>query len=272
MNNTISYLDSLLAIAYVSLFGVYAKSFFASSKQPWRFLPSLLPGILILHLAKLLAEGVRDGHCPIVTFSETVSFTAFCLGIIYLIARRRQIYCAEGSVFIGLIAIFQSIAAFFSTNNILIYEQLKNIPFGFHAPVALIAIAAFTASAIYGLLYITMFRLLKSRDGMSKLKGLPPLERVEYMLGFSMQIGTAFFGLAILTGIIMGITFNLPVLTDPKMIVSVAVLAVFVYGIVGSKYRFFSGYRKSLIAIFGFMLAIASMTVVRFYLTRMHNF
>lgn len=272
MDNTIHNLDVFLAIAYFGLFAVYVKSFFVSDKQPWRFLPVFLPAILVIHLVKLIVQGVRDGHCPIVTFDETFSFTAFCLGIIYLIARRRRIYCAEGSVFIGLTCIFQFIAVFAATNNILVYDRLSGIPFGFHAPIALIGVAAFTASAIYGVLYITMFQLLKSKGAIFQLKKLPPLERVESMLGFSMKVGVVFFGFAITTGLIMGKIHNLPIFTDPKMIASLAVFAIFAWGIIGSKLHVFSGYRKSLIAILGFVVAITSMTVVRFYLTKMHNF
>lgn len=272
MHSAINILDVSLAVMYLVLFAIYIKSFFDSERPPRRFLSTLFPALLVVHLVKLILQGVCDGHCPIAAFGETFSFTAFCLGLIYITARRRRIYCAEGAVFVGLVCLFQLVSIFAATNNILVYERLKDIPFGFHAPVALIGMALFAASALYGILYIAMFKLLKTKNPVFPLDELPPLERVESMLDFSMTSGTAFFGFAIISGFVIGKIYNLPIFTDPKIIVSLFVFAVFAFGVIGSRFYGFSGYRKSAVSIFGFITAILSMTVVRIYLAKLHSF
>lgn len=272
MYGAIHTMDILLTVMYLGLFAIYMKPFFDLERQPWRFLPVFLPAVLFVHFGKLIMQGVRDGHCPIATFGETFSFTAFCLGIIYLVARRRRIYCAEGAVFVGLICLFQLVSIFAAQNNILVYERLKNIPFGFHAPIALIGMALFAASALYGILYIAMFGLLKSKSPVFPLDQLPPLERVESMLDFSMTSGIAFFGFATVAGFVMGRIYDVPIFIDPKVIASFLVFAVFAYGVIGSRFFAFSGYRKSIISILGFGAAIASMTIVRMCLTKLHSF
>ena len=262
--------DALLTALYGVLFLFYVALFMSSHGQFKRLAAVALPSVLCLHLIKLIVQGVYAGHCPIFAFHETFSFTAFALGAIYLVIERRHKYCSTGVVFVGMALVFEAIALIADRS-----AAATSVPFfaGIHAPLALLGIAALVASALYGVIYLTTFRLLKSKRFGTSLNNMPSLEAIERMQSVSTLVGVVLFGIAMIAGfaiaLISGQQFTL---YDPKIIVAVAILAIYGYLAVGARMHSFSGKRKSAIAIVGLLFALISMTVVRLWAPTFHRF
>lgn len=263
--------DVLLTVLYCAIFLLYLRAFFSIHRPFGRVYMALLPAVLALHLVKLILQGVHEGSCPLVAFGETFSFTAFSLGVVYLYMERSRRYDAAGTVFVGIIMLFQSVALF-GHPAVLPSAGAGRIPFGVHAPMALIGIAAFAASALYGGMYLVMQGLLKSKHFGSLTRSIPPLLKVAAIQKSSSALGVVFFGAAIVAGLFLGVHYGRITSFDPKIIISVVVLAIFGYGVVGSRYFAFSDKKGSVIAIAGFLLAIISMITVRFFLPTFHRF
>jgi HemX protein len=232
-----------------------------------------LPVVLLLHLVKLVLQGKLGSHCPTVGIHEAFSFIAFALGVIYFVTERYQKYFATGALFIGIILIFQSISLFVTRSIVPLTQALETIPYGWHAALALLALAAIATSAIYSLIYLSMFYLLKHKRFSGSLKQIPPLETIERMQTLSATIGFALISVAILVGSIIGFVYKQNIqMLDAKILASIGVLIIFAYGVIGSWFFNFSGRKKSMIIIIGFIAAIFSMTIVRLYMPTFHRF
>ena len=273
MGKCIYSFDVLLALLYLGLFLFYAKIFLSKHQPLGRFFTASLPVILSLHFIKLLLQGVYAGHCPIVGFNETFSFTAFALGVIYLIIERHQRYFATGAIFLGIILLFQSVSVITGFSVVSFGEQLQRIPFGYHAPLALFGIAALATSAIYSGIYLATFYSLKSKHPNSYLREVPSLETIENMQSLSSTIGVVLISIALVIGLAIARIYNMAIsIYDPKIIISILVLVIFGSGVIGSKFCSFSGKKKAIIALVGFLVALLSMTIVRLYLPSFHRF
>lgn len=263
--------DALLTALYAALFFFYLGLFLSSHGQFRRIAAIALPSVLCLHLIKLIVQGIYAGHCPLVEPYETFSFTAFALGVIYLIIERRHNYFATGAIFVGMVLAFQGAAL--AMDHSAVSQIHGRMPLGFHAPLALLGIAALVASALYGVIYLTAYRFLKSKRFGTSLNNMPSLEAIERMQSVSTLVGVVLFGIAMVAGfaiaLISGQQFTL---YDPKIIVAVAILAIYGYLAVGARTRSFSGKRKSAIAIVGLLFALISMTVVRLWAPTFHRF
>lgn len=272
MENLLYRFDTILVALYFCVFLLYVRAFFSSHRPIGRVFLFTLPSVLILHLVKLILQGKCMGHCPILGLSETFSFTAFALGLIYFILERRQKYYATGVIFIGIVLLFQSVTIYSTSNETILAENLRHIPFAFHGPLALIGISAFGASALYGVLYLILFRLLKTKQLSANLGKMPPLEKIEAFQKYSSLIGFVFFSIAVISGFVLGIIYEQITRIDPKIIISLIVLAIFGYEVIGSRFCSFSGKKRSIIAIVGFTIAVVSMAVVRFSTYTFHRF
>lgn len=273
MNQLIYILNVALAVFYLALFVFYARNFLSPHGRTGSLIVWSLPLVLTLHFAKLLIQGLIEGHCPIMGFNETCSFMAFALALIYFVVERYQKFFATGAIFIGITLIFQSVTIFVPSPITYVTPGLNGIPFGLHAPLAIIGIAAVTTSAIYGAIYLIMNFLLKHKHFGPSLRQIPPLEAIEKMQTLSAVIGVTLIAVAIVSGLILGTIYDQKIsIGDSKIIASIILIIVFGYGVIGSRFCFFSGKKKSIIAITGFLVALISMTVVRFYLPTFHRF
>lgn len=273
MDRIIYLFDILLVFLYLVLFVLYLRNLFSSHRPLGRLFMAGLPVILTVHFIKLILQGLSVNHCPTAGLGQSLSFAAFSLGFIYFIVERYQRYFATGTIFIGIVLIFQSASLFMFKPAGEPGAALSNIPYGFHAPIALLALSAFATSAIYGAIYLTEMMLLKLKRFGTGLKNMPPLETVERMQGIASVIGVVLMGISLIAGITLAIIYKPSfAIYDPKIMIAVIIFAIFVYGVLGSHFFSFSGRKKSAIALIGFSAALISITVVRFCLPTFHRF
>jgi ABC-type uncharacterized transport system permease subunit len=82
------------------------------------------------------------------------------------------------------------------------YDVLKNELLAFHVTFALVGYSALALSAIYGLLYITLYHKLRTKTFDTVYKNLPNLETIESMLHKSTLVGFVALTFVIIFGFI----------------------------------------------------------------------
>lgn len=273
MSKIIYSLDVTLVVTYFALFLLYARNLSFSGKGLRRLLVWALPAAVALHFIKLLLQGMAGSHCPIIGIYETTSFLSFSIALIYLIIERYQRYFGTGAIFMAIILIFQAVSLFAPASVTMVPQNLSKIPFGLHAPIVLVGVAAFTTSAISGVIYLLSFRKLKKKDFSLSQNKIPSLESMEKMVTLSSLLGVILVATGLAAGFVIARVYNEHFnLYDPKIVITIITLLIFLYGLVGSWLCSFSGKKKAVIVLIGFFAALISMTLIRFCSETFHRF
>ena len=152
-------------------------------------------------------------------------------------------------------------------------EFLRSPLFWFHVLSTLAGYAAFGYSMILGLMHLRLFRELKSKKLRLMYDKLPPLDMLEKMNGVALVGGFVFLTVGIILGVALALTAwgRLPV-TDPKVLFSLLLWALYVFGLVALRVFRWGGRRMSYFSVVGFLFLIAAMLVVRLIEYTFHHF
>jgi len=147
------------------------------------------------------------------------------------------------------------------------------VMFALHVTLSILAYAAFALSCVLSLLYLAEERYLKARKLADAVWRLPPLELLERMSHSSVLLGL----ITIAVGTILGYVVadrqpGQPAYFDPKYIVTLLVLGLYVAYFRLARTAAWRGARASKLCIFNFVLVILSFTVVNLYLSQHHRY
>lgn len=187
----------LLPVLYTVLVMAYAKIFARQASGLALFVRPLLGGTLVVHMATLLTHGVHVGACPLGRTAEFLALVSCLVGVIYLLLEVRVRERATG-VFVLILAFAVQVIA---TVSILVSDSAVDYPVGaipsLYLFTAVIGYSAVVVSSIYGMLYLFLYRAIKTgRFGLFYRK-MPPLEilsRLNYQsawIGFTAVTVTA---------------------------------------------------------------------------------
>jgi ABC-type uncharacterized transport system permease subunit len=160
------------------------------------------------HTAALAADWIADGHYPLFSFRETLSFLAWTLVIAYAVASLRYHINA-------LAVLTMPLAAFLVTASTLVRDQsaspsAMNITdgagawlFPIHTTFLIFAYACFFIVFAAGLMYLWQERELKLKTFSSFFHRLPSLSTVDDIGQTAAGIGFTLLSLGIITGVVM---------------------------------------------------------------------
>ena len=262
MHWEIRLLATLLPILYGLVSVGYVLVFFRNDAVARRLATRALVGTLVLHGVYLGLLAHDEGRVPIANSFEAMSALALALGIAYLIQERRSGTPHTGLIFVPLIFMCQTLATAFAHHGEKASAFLQSPLFGVHIASALLGYAAFSVSAIFGLLYVLLYHNLKAHRFGIIYERLPSLEVLA-----EMNLRAACFGLGCLTAaIVIGAIWSLQVYPrfwyDPKVWLSLLAGGIYAACLL---VRYASGWRGPRIAYFtiaGFLLIVFSMLVV----------
>ena len=161
MRSTIVFINILLPIFYCCTFGIYAFDFwkgekrFANSKRVFLF------STLLLHLAYLLSRTLFFNHPPITNVFEIFTILAFSVSFSYFILELITDIRGTGPFIIIISIIFQIISSVFIKETPLVKDVLRSNLLGIHVFSALVGYSGITISAVYGFLYLTLYKDIK---------------------------------------------------------------------------------------------------------------
>jgi HemX protein len=266
-------LNILLPFAYVATFITYSYDFikggrhFTNSKRIFLFLT------LIFHCIYLILRTIAFNHPPITNVFEIFTVLAFSISFAYFILELLTDIRGTGPFIIIISIIFQIISSLFIEDLIEVKEVLRNNLLGSHVLSALIGYAGITISAVYGLLYLILYKEIKLNKFGIVFDRLPSLEVLETLSFYSAAIGFVMLTIAIVIGIIwLPIAFPNFSFADPKLIGTSIVWVLYGIGIIAKFFGKWRGRKVILFSIIGFVLAILSTMLTNFLAHSFHSF
>jgi ABC-type uncharacterized transport system permease subunit len=226
-----------------------------------------------LHTLFVVLLTAHVHRIPIATSFEMLTFLALCIAVVYLFQEHRSHTPHTGVLFVPLIFIVQTIASAFLSPDVEVHRPFLKLPiFGLHITSVLLGYSSFAISAIYGALYVLLYRELRAQRFGLVFQRLPPLDVLAEMNFRAAVFGLTFLSLAIGTGVLMSFDIYPQFWTDPKTWLSAAVWLSYALCVFA---RYAGGWRGPKIAWFtiaGFLLAVFSMLAVNRLFSSFHDF
>lgn len=161
----------------------------------WPKLALVAPGFL-LHTFFLWNRGISEGRCPVSNLFETLTFIAWCLVALHLLATALARLNFLTAFYMPLVLAIQFAALVLPTDHPLIGQPswAEGAWLGMHASVILLAYAAFGLAGSVAVMHLVQERQLRHHRLSPGFMLLPPLLRLE-----SAQIALIGAGFALLT-------------------------------------------------------------------------
>ena len=273
MRSFITFFEILLPFSYFWTIWVYAKAFFSNNRIAEKLKGPLLVTTLLLHAAYIAARTFEFGHPPITSMFEIFSLIAFTIVIVYLYIEIRTKNSSTGYFILILPFFFQLASSIFIHEKSEIPTILRSNLLGFHVSSALLGYTAITISAVYGFLYLMLYHDIKSNRFGVIYKRLPNLEMLERMSFVATVFGFLLLTIAIVLGIIwLPRVFDTISYTDPKLLGTCIIWIIYGGGLVAKKVIGWQGRRMMVLSMFGFALAMFSMTIINMFFSQFHKF
>ena len=269
----------IIPVLYIILFGFYFYDFMKEekgtiySRQFAHFKKFLFSFILLYHLLYLLLRTIEFDHPPITNVFEIFTILAFALCFSYFILELVTDISGTGPFIIIISIVFQIISSAFIPDVYEVKEVLRNHLLGIHVFSALLGYSAITISAVYGFLYLLLFKDIKLNKFGLVFNRLPSLEVLERLSYISAIIGFSLLSMAILIGVVwLPKAFPHFSYMDPKLIGTSLVWILYGLGIFSKIFGRWQGKKVILLSILGFVIAIFSTIVSNFIARSFHSF
>jgi ABC-type transport system involved in cytochrome c biogenesis permease subunit len=228
---------------------------------------------LLLHLIYLLTRAIAFNHPPITNVFEIFTVLAFSVSFSYFILELVTDIRGTGLFIIILSIFFQIISSIFIEDLVEVKEVLRNNLLGSHVFTAMLGLSGFTISAVYGFLYLLLYKDIKLNKFGLIFNRLPSLEILERLSYISAVIGFILLTIAMTIGVIwLPKAFPDFSYSDPKLISSFLVWLLYGIGILSKSLGKWRGKKVVVLSIIGFVMAIMSTMISNFLAKSFHSF
>ena len=273
MQESISIVNTLLPILYFAVFSVYLYDFFNEKKSFSNSKRIVLFITLLLHVYYLIARTMEFDHPPITSKFEIFSIIAASIAFSYFVLELLTDIRGTGAFIIFFSLVFQTISSLFIQHNYVVPEVLRNRLLGLHVINALLGYSGITISAVYGLLFMLLYKNLKANKFGLVFNRLPSLEILEKLSFYSAVIGFVLLSIAMVIGIIwLPKAFPKFSYFDPKLIGTLFVWLIYGIGIASKLFGNIYGKKVILFSLIGFIVAISSLIVTNTLAKTFHSF
>jgi ABC-type transport system involved in cytochrome c biogenesis permease subunit len=273
MTPVIHFLNILLPCLYLGTFSVYFYDFMKGEKRFVNVKRLFIFITLFAHLVYLLLRTIAFDHPPITNVFEIFTVLAFSITFSYYVLELVTDIRGTGPFIIIISFVFQLISSLFIADQVEVKEVLKNNLLGIHVINALLGYSGFTISAVYGFLYLILYKDLKHNRFGLIFNRLPNLEVLEKLSFYSAVIGFVLLTVSMIIGIIwLPEAFPEFSYFDPKLIGSGLVWLLYLGGILSKIIIKWRGKKLILLSITGFLIAIFSTIVTNFLAKSFHSF
>lgn len=269
----IHFLNILLPILYLGTFSVYFYDFMKGEKKFINVKRLFIFITLLIHFFYLLIRTFEFEHPPITNVFEIFTVLAFSITFSYFLLELITDIRGTGPFIIIISFVFQLISSMFIVDQFEVKEVLKNNLLGVHVINALLGYSGFTISAVYGFLYLTLYKDLKENRFGLIFNRLPNLEVLEKLSFYSAVLGFILLTIAIIIGVIwLPQAFPEFSFIDPKLIGTALVWLLYGIGIFTKIFSKWRGKKLVLLSITGFVIAIFSTILTNFLSRSFHSF
>lgn len=263
----------LLPFFYLVTFIIYLYDFYKGGKKFHNSKRLFLFLTLLFHFLYLMLRTIEFDHPPITNVFEIFTVLAFSISFSYFILELVTDIRGTGMFIIIISILFQIISSFFIEDLIEVKEVLRSNLLGSHVFSALLGYSGITISAVYGFLYLILYKELKTSKFGLIFDRLPNLEVLEKLSFYSAVIGFILLTIAIIIGVIwLPQAFPNFSYTDPKLIGTMLVWLLYGIGLINKITGKWRGKKLILLSIIGFTLAIFSTILTNFLAKSFHSF
>lgn len=258
---------------YAASFCCYVRLLYAPSDWLGRAATLLLAIAIVAHYFALLERSRLTHTIPYDDLYGSMSLFAWLLGITYLALELFHRQRGVGSVITALLVLWMAGLETLASGAAGRLPSASGPLFAFHVTLNTWAYAAFALSFLLSLVYLVQDHLLHSRHLSAAFWRFPPLDLLDRMARGGVWVGLA----ALCCGVSIGFIWEHRLsggfaFADPKVIVTLAILAVYVAYLALSRQAKWRGSRAALLCALNFVLVLFSYTVVNLYMTRFHHF
>jgi len=273
MKEYVDIINILLPVFYFITFGVYAYDFMTEKSKLSDVKRLFLFLNLLMHAGYLVLRSLYLGHFPITNVFEIFTVLAFSTAFSYFVLELLTDVRGTGPFIIIISLFFQIISTLYIKDNPEVKEVLRNNLLGTHVFTALLGYSGITISAIYGCLYLMLYKEIKQNTFGLIFNRLPNLEILEQLSFYSAVIGFVLLSFAIAIGIIwLPKAFPSFSYGDPKLIGTSIVWLLYGIGITSKILGKWRGKKIITLSIVGFLVAIFSTMVSNFLAKSFHSF
>jgi ABC-type uncharacterized transport system permease subunit len=234
--------------------------------------PFLLRAAVVVHVLYLAARGYMEGHLPLASVYDFLSATGFSLAVVYLYVEMRQRIRTTGIFVIPLVFFLQVISSAYGGSAAALKPPLKPIWFELHTLAAVLGYSAFVVSAIYGVLFLKLYRDIKANRLSFFYGRMPSLETLGRMNVSAAGAGLVFLALAILMGMGWARVTGVRFLADPKTWLTIAAWMVLGFAVLAYHRLGWRGPRAVYASLAGFTTLVLSRFAVDLFFHSFHTF
>ena len=258
-------LYGLALIAYVVTFGI---------NQPTmrRLARPLLLVALVANAVYFFGFTFYFQHLPFVNVFQVLGAIGFAIAVIYVWVESRAKSPHTGPFILALVLVFQILNTAFPRLDREVPEILRSTLFNLHVSAAILGYSAFAVAAVYGLLYLLQYRVIRNKSFGLVFQRLPSLDILDHMNLVASSTGFLFLSIAIVAGIWWSHEVFGGVQVDPKVLVAVLTWIIYGLALFGRRFVSWRGPRMAYSSLFGFLVILFSLFAVNFFMTKFHVF
>ena len=273
METLLNLLHSLLPLGYGLAAANYIVHFVRQDPFAERTVTPMLAGTFGVHWLYLLLVVVHYGRPPVVGVAEALSVIAIAVAGVYLYVEKIQGNKFTGAFILPMVVVLQLASTALDTPQTGPVSALLASPlFGLHAVIALLGYSAFAVGAVYGIMYLALYRSLKRKEFGLAFERLPSLDSLANMGFWATFLGWVSLTLTIGLGALMSMELVPGFYRDLKFITTVMVWAVYGTCVVAHFALGWRGARSVYLSLAGFGFAIFAMFGSSFLWSSFHSF
>jgi len=272
MEPLLAVLNVLLPFLYGALAAVYGLLLWKDLPWTRRWGPRLLLATVVLHAASVVLAGTLAGRHPMGTKFELFSFVALGVAASYAWVEARRGNPYTGVFPLSLALLLQLCASLGRTESPVLPDMLRNPLFAWHSGAAAVALAALSVGAVYGVLFLVTYRLLKVGLVGEFAMRMPSLDVLSAMSLHAVEVGFVALTAAVGLGDLWVARTPGTTMADPKIWATFVVWAVYGACLAGRFLAHWGGWRVVALNLTGYGLLLGSMLVVGRLFDTFHRF
>ena len=220
--------------------------------------------LLVVHVSVFYLNFEQMGYIPVANIFQAISSIALAMILIYFLIEFLTKIKTTGFIFIYIAFLLQLIYEIFSgvkptqDKGSFFHDPF----FAWHTGLAITSYAAFIIGAVYGALYLALFRSLKMKKFGRIFRRMPSLEELDEMNAKSCLIGWGLLVLAVLIGYVWKKNlYGYFFLFDVKVLISLLLCILYAFQLLAYLKLNWSGKRRSYLSLLGFLILVFSMVV-----------
>lgn len=263
----------VLPTVYLAAAVGYGALYFAGNAGAGAIGALCLRAGVLLHLVFLALLALRHGQFPAATAAQVLTGIAGSVAVVYLFLEARSQERSTGMWIVGLVFLCQLLASLTWSSAAPAKEALGDPLLGLHVALALLAYAAFTLAAGYGILFLSLYRELKRGSFQTFFNRLPPLEILERLMAGALTAGLLCLSGAIAVGIVQARGIGIAAwLRDPWSVGTLATWGLYTLAVVLRRAHRWQGRQTALASVAGMVWILTGLLAIHALAPRFHGF